>query len=682
MGSVSFLQDLAVVLLASGLVTLLFHRANQPRVVGYILAGLLIGPHTPPFSFVSDETTIHAMADLGVVFLMFSLGLEFNFKRIRGVGLTALVTAILDVSVMVCLGYKLGRWMGWSPTESLFLGGIVCDSSTTILMKILQDLKKENDKSASLAIGISVVEDVLAVGMMALLTGVSVSGAMQPAVVAGRLWTLGIFLVVVIVFGLMLVPRLLNYLARFDNDELLVVTGGGLCFGVALAAVKLQLSMALGAVLVGMLASEARVQQRLALLVAPLRSIFSAVFFVSVGLMLDLGVLRDQWLPVLLVTGLVLAGKFVMNTAGAILTGESVGTSLRVGAGMAQTGEFAFIIAALGVTLHATGTQVYQVGVAVAVLTIVISPYLIRWMDARAEAVAARSAESRWLSGLQLYSQWVERIREARQPSAVRQVIRRSVFMMVINVLLIAAILGTAAFAAQSSAEAVPAALRRPGLYPALLWLCAMVVSLPLYLVTLRKFNALGMVLAEVGLPATVTAPWARHVRAFIAHAVTLGGAGALAVLTVLVSAGMLPARVMLVLLLTVIGAITIWGRPRFLKLYTRAQTALLGALRADNGEAPASPGPSALANGTLGQLQLETVDIGAGTVAVGQTLRDLHLRAQAGVSVVGVERGGQQMVNPDPGMPLQPGDRLVMLGSLEQVRAAETLLSGTGPAR
>lgn len=679
MGTIGFLQDLAVVLLVSGVVTLLFHKAKQPRVVGYILAGFLIGPHTPPFSFVHNEATIRTLADLGVIFLMFSLGLEFNLRRLRRVGVTAVVTAVIDVSIMVWLGYELGQLLGWSTIESLFLGGIICDSSTTILLKILNELGRSQNKAASLALGISVVEDVLAVAMMALLTGVGLSGAVDPGLVAERLWTLGVFLVVVIVAGLLVVPRVLNYLARFENDELLVVAGVGLCFGVALVAVQMELSMALGAVLVGMLASESRVRLRLAALVEPLRHIFSAVFFVSVGLMLDLSVLVTQWVPVLLATGVVLLGKFATTTTGALLTGQDAPTAFRVGAGMAQTGEFAFIIAALGMSLHATGQQVYQVGVATAVLTIVISPYFIRWMDSRAEQLAERRDVRRWMAMFQLYSEWVARIRQKRQPSAVRAIIRRSIWMTIVNTLLIAALLGAAGYAAQREIPGIPDHLRRPGLYRAVLWLLAMVLAMPLYLVTFRKFNALGMVLAEVGLPMGISGAWARHMRTFIAHVVTLAGGAALMVMTFILSASMLPSRETLLLLTAVVVAVAMWGRRRLSRVYQKAQFALDAVLQGD--EHPPGAGPEAAgdppAPGTLAQLRLATVALAASTTVASRTLRDLQLRSRTGVSVVGIEREGQQMVNPDPAFPLQPGDRLVMLGNPEQVRAAEALLEG-----
>ena len=245
------MQDLAVVLTAAGFAAVVCHRFNQPKLLGYILVGLLLGPHTPPFSFVKDEAVIHILADLGVVFLMVSLGLDFNFRRFRNVGAQAGIGALLDCGFMIGLGYLVGRHLGFTTVESLFLGAIVCDSSTTILARSLQDWGFSRDKFAGYIIGVTVVEDVLTVALIAVLTGLAVTGAVSAGMVAGSIWMLILFLATVIVVGLLTLPKLLDYFASFDNDELLVVPLVGICFGVSLLAMHAGLSMALGAVLIG-----------------------------------------------------------------------------------------------------------------------------------------------------------------------------------------------------------------------------------------------------------------------------------------------------------------------------------------------------------------------------------------------------------------------------------------------
>lgn len=461
MQNASLLQDLAVVLVAAGAAAFLCHRLRQPKVLGYILAGLVLGPHTPPFSLVKDEAAIRMLADLGVIFLMFSLGLEFNLRRFRKVGATAGVTAVLDVAVMLWLGYMLGQRFGWSPIESLFLGGMLCDSSTTILAKTLQELGRTRDKFAGVVIGITVVEDCLAVGMIAVLTGLAVTGVVQAGFLAARFWVLILFLVAVTIGGLLTLPRLLDYVDRLESDELLVLTILGICFGTTLVAARLELSLALGAVLIGAVASESRASQRLGPLIDPLRHTFAAVFFVAVGLMLDPSMMLRHWGPLLTATGVVVGGKFVMNTVGALLTGHDVPTSLRVGAGMAQVGEFAFIIAALGLSLRATGEPVYQVGVGAAILTTALSPYLIRLTDRMASSVEASPTCRRYTAYFALYGLWVERIGGVGQNGVVQKAVRRSIAIMVVNTVLISAVMGVAGYLARRPLTVFPSTPRR-----------------------------------------------------------------------------------------------------------------------------------------------------------------------------------------------------------------------------
>lgn len=668
----SLLQDLAVILLTAGCTAVVFHRLNQPKVVGYVLAGLIIGPFTPPFSLIQDERTIRTLADIGVVFLMFSLGLDFNLRRLRRAGATAILTALLDVSIMVWLGYLLGRRMGWTPVESLFLGAILCDSSTTILAKSLGDLGRIHDRFAGIAVGITLVEDVLAVGMLAVLTGLATTGAVQPALVAERLWHLLLFLVLVTVVGLLTVPRALNRLQRFRNEELLAITVTGLCFGVALLAVRLELSLALGAVLIGAIVSESRALPRIAALTDPLRHVFSAVFFVTIGMFLNPASLRDHWSGLAAVTALVVAGKFAANTAGVLLTGHRLSTSLLAGAGMAQIGEFAFIISALALSLDIGRHAVYQVGVAAAVLTIVLNPYLLRLTDALLRRLRRDPRGRRWIAGIRFYSQWMEQLRPQRQPSAVRRVVRRSVLIITVNLILVAAIFGLAGFLAKATAGW---GLRLPGppaWYPVFWWLAAATLSLPLYVATFRKHAALAMILAEAALPLSLTAAWARPVRTFLTHAITMAGGVGLAVLTFILSSTLLPSlRVFLLLAaLALVGAVR--AQRRLSLVYGRAQMALQTML-----EREPPPAPAAWAD-LAPDTELQPLVIGP---AAGRTLRSLDLRGRTGVTVIALERGGTRTTNPDPDDPFRPGDRVFLLGAPEQVRAARAALLGNPPA-
>src|SRR4051812_19751459 len=251
MPDVAFLQDLAMVMIVAGVVTIIFHRLKQPVVLGYILAGLIIGPHVLPTPLVSDEKSIHTLSQLGLIFLMFGLGLHFSLRKLAAVGASAFVAGVFEIAVMLLIGYCAGRLMGWRHMESIFLGAILSISSTTIIVKCLTELGRARERFAELIFGILIVEDVLAIAMLALLSSIAMSGSLQVGQVMDTLGHLAIFLAVVLVLGLLAVPVMLRYVARFKSDEMLLVAVLGLCFGISLLAVKLGYSVALGAFLIG-----------------------------------------------------------------------------------------------------------------------------------------------------------------------------------------------------------------------------------------------------------------------------------------------------------------------------------------------------------------------------------------------------------------------------------------------
>src|SRR6185369_15724191 len=348
---IMFLQDLAVVMIVAGLVTILCHRFKQPVVLGYILAGVIIGPHTPPFPLVHEQETIRTLAELGVILLMFSLGLEFSLRKLKRVGRTAFVVAFLEIALMFWLGYEIGRWFDWSAMDSIFLGAMLSISSTTIIIKALAELGKSRESFAELIFGVLIIEDMLAIVMLALLSGIAITGGLTAGEAAATVGKLTLFLVAALVIGLLTVPRLVSYVARFKSNEMLLVTALALCFGFSLLAAKMGYSVALGAFLVGALVAEAREIGKVEALCEPVRDMFSAIFFVAIGLMIDPKMLLKHWLPVLVITLAVVLGKILSCTFGAVVAGNDGRNSLRVGMGLAQIGEFSFIIASLGLSL-------------------------------------------------------------------------------------------------------------------------------------------------------------------------------------------------------------------------------------------------------------------------------------------------------------------------------------------
>jgi CPA2 family monovalent cation:H+ antiporter-2 len=359
MHGITLLQDLAVVMIVAGLVTVLFHRLKQPVVLGYIIAGVIIGPHTPPAALIHDKGTIDTLAELGVILLMFSLGLEFSLRKLRHVGAPALIAAVLEILLLFWVGYEVGRFFSWPLLDRIFLGAMLSMSSTTIIIKVLSELGKMKEHFSQLIFGILILEDILGIAMIALLSGIAMTGQLSVADVGMTLGKLGLFLAVTLVAGLIFVPRLIGYVARFKSNEMLIVTVLGLCFGVSLLAVKLGYSVALGAFIIGAVIAECREIHRVETLLEPVRDMFSAIFFVAIGLLIQPKMLLEHWQPILVITVAVVVGKVFTCSFGAFVGGNDTRTSLRVGMGLAQIGEFSFIIASLGVTLKVTSGYLY-----------------------------------------------------------------------------------------------------------------------------------------------------------------------------------------------------------------------------------------------------------------------------------------------------------------------------------
>src|SRR5438876_8835358 len=409
MHGIAFLQDLAVVMIVAGLVTVVFHRFKQPVVLGYILAGVIIGPHTPPFPFIKDQETIQTLAELGVILLMFSLGLEFSLRKLKQVGHTAFIAAFLEILLMVWVGFEAGRLFHWSAMDSIFLGAMLSVSSTTIIVKALAELGKSKERFAELIFGILIIEDILAIVMIALLSSIAMTGSLRVSGVAATLAKLALFLVATVVVGLLAVPRLLGYVTRFKSNEMLLITVLGLCFGCSLLAVKLGYSVALGAFIIGAVIAEAREIGRIEILTEPIRDMFSAIFFVAIGLLIDPRLLLQYWLPVTVITIAVVVGQSLSCAFGTFVAGNDTRTSLRVGMGLAQIGEFSFIIAALGLSLKVTSEFLYPIAVAVSAITTLLNPYLIKNSD-RVVNWFDRAAPQRFVNYLALYTQWLGRL--------------------------------------------------------------------------------------------------------------------------------------------------------------------------------------------------------------------------------------------------------------------------------
>jgi CPA2 family monovalent cation:H+ antiporter-2 len=520
---------------------------------------------------------------------------------------------------------------------------------------------------------------VLAVAVIAVLTGLAVTGAVSAGMVAGSIWMLILFLATVIVVGLLTLPKLLDYFASFDNDELLIVPLVGICFGVSLLALHAGLSMALGAVLIGAIASESRAVQRSHKLIAPLRHVFSAVFFVAIGLMLEPAMLLKYWAPVLIVTGAVIVGKFTINTISALLTGHDVSTAIRAGAGLAQIGEFAFIIAALGISLGATGDPVYQIGVTAAIITTMLNPYLLHGADKLAQAIDRSPSCRRWTLCFQLYGEWAQRIKTSKQDDAIRKVIRRSLILIIVNTILIVSAIACAGYLAKPQKLLIPALAEYPDMVPAILWLMAILLCLPLYIAAIRKFGALGMLLAEMSFPIELNTSWARHMRSFISNAILMSGSLALLLMTFALSSAILQSVWVLMLLMVITAGIGLWQRPKMIKVYSQAQLAIQSVFSSDQNLPQTHASTARTLEHEHMDMNVKSMSVPDKSMALGLSLRDMELRTKTGATLVGIQRKNRRIVNPGPDDVIMPGDRLFILGTPQQIQSVSDMLTGSG---
>lgn len=374
----SFISDLALILISASLVTLVFKRLKQPLVLGYIVAGFLAGPHMPYTPSVSDMSSIHTWADIGVIFLMFTLGLEFSFKKIVKMGIGPVIAACSVMFCMMSVGNMVGHLFGWGSMNSLFLGGMLAMSSTTIIYKAFDDLGLRQQKFAGEVLSVLILEDILGILLMVVLSALAVSRQFQGMELVDSLFKLGFFLILWFVVGVYIIPIFLRRTHRFLNKETLLVVSIGLCFLLVVIAGKVGYSSAFGAFMMGSILAETVEAEKIERVVSPVKDLFGAIFFVSVGMLVDPAVLVAYWLPIVVLCIAIIVGQAVFGTTSFLLSGQPLRIAVQGGFSLAQIGEFAFIIASLGISLGVTSDFLYPVVVAVSIITTFFTPYMIR----------------------------------------------------------------------------------------------------------------------------------------------------------------------------------------------------------------------------------------------------------------------------------------------------------------
>ncbi|MBW0161898.1 MAG: cation:proton antiporter [Sediminibacterium sp. Gen4] len=397
------IKDLALILGAAGIITIFFKKLKQPVVLGYIIAGLLVGPNFKLFPTIGDVEGIKIWAEIGVVFLLFALGLEFSFKKLVKVGGSAAITGITELSFMMMLGYGMGQVLGWSNMDSMFLGGIIAISSTTIIFRAFDELGLKTKQFSSLVIGVLVIEDLVAILLMVLLSTVAVSQQFEGTQMFLSIGKLLFFLCLWFLMGIFLLPTFFKKVSRFLNSETLLVLSLALCLGMVVLADQVGFSAALGAFIMGSILAETTQAHKIEHLITSVKDLFGAIFFVSVGMLIDPQILVDYAVPVLILTLSVILGKTIFVASGALLAGRPLKQAVQAGTSMSQIGEFSFIIATLGVSLNVTSSYLYPIAVGVSVITTFTTPYMIKLAEPLYQFLLKVLPE-KWIRGLEKYS--------------------------------------------------------------------------------------------------------------------------------------------------------------------------------------------------------------------------------------------------------------------------------------
>src|SRR5512142_2544954 len=498
-GAHELLFAITVVLCVAAVTTVVFQRLRQPVVLGYILAGLIVGPHVP-VPLVADRATIQTLSELGVILLMFALGLEFSPRKLIQVGPRAGTTALVQSSIMVWLGFLAGRAFGWTVLESVFAGAIVAMSSTTIIAKAFDELRVRGPLR-DLVVGVLLVEDLFAVLFMAVLTAVATGAGVSPGDLAATMGKLAAFLALLLGAGMLIVPRAVRYIRRHGTPEVLLVAALGICLLYSTLAVAAGYSVALGAFLGGSLVAESGEAHAVEELIRPVRDLFAAIFFVSVGMLIDPALVAQHWAAVLVFLGLVVVGKSVAVGLGAFLTGHGVRTSTQAGMSLAQIGEFSFILAALGSSLGATRDFLYPIAVAVSAATTLLTPRLIEGSGAAA-AWLDRRLPAPLQTVVSLYGSWVEQLGRAPARSTLATRLRKVAAALVLDAVLVAAVAVGAGLGAPAAAPRLGALLHLgPAAARWVLFGLAGVVCLPFLVSLVRNARRLALALASTALP-------------------------------------------------------------------------------------------------------------------------------------------------------------------------------------
>ncbi len=667
------LHDLGWLMAAAALVSVGFRWLRQPAIIGYLVAGLLLGPHLLPFTPISDASNLGQLSELGVLFLMFYIGLEFDLGKLRPVAAASGLALVLQTALMGVIGTTVGQWLGWNAVEGLFLGGILAISSSMVCFKLIGERGDMNRPYAQLAAGVLILEDILAIVLLVVLAGVGVSGRLDFTAVGETAFFVGIFVVAVYLVGKLAAPPALRVLQRIGNAETLTLFIVGVIFAVSLLAEGAQFSLALGSFLAGAIFSRSAVAHEIEGVTAPLRDFFSALFFVTIGTLIEPAALWDQAGPIVVVTAIMMAGKFVACWLGFALAAVPPAVAVHAAMAKVQIGEFGFVIAALALSLGVTNPALKAVTTGVAVLSIMLTPLAFGasgWVIAAAE----RGVPGKVRSALKVYLNWVETVRLTMRTSSLLRVVKRPLVRVGIDFLLLSALLIMVSFGAS---------LLENARWQQLAWAAAALAAIPFLVDILRSLDVVTLALAEIAMsrPALrlVAQGPARDLLRMGAFSLIVFGFGSLFLIA---CSRYFPTGTSLIVFVLAIAVMLVLGWRRAVRLQSQLEFAVVSSLEdaARSGARTAvEEAIEVMTRQHPWPVELLEVTVPADGEVVGRTIRQLKWLGATGATVVAVERGGTTHHPVPPDLPLSPDDKVLLIAEKPQLAAAAELLGKRG---
>ncbi|MDE5941949.1 MAG: cation:proton antiporter [Muribaculaceae bacterium] len=655
------ISDLAFILLLGAVVTLLFKWIKQPVVLGYIVAGFLASPNFKPLPSVTTMENIEFWAQIGIVVLLFSLGLEFSFKKLVNTGGSAVVTALIIVTGMMCTGFLIGHLLGFTTINSLFLGGMLSMSSTTIIIKAFTDLNLRHKKFASLVFAVLIVEDLFAVVMMVVLSSIAINNSVEGGEMLMSVSKLAFFLIIWFLVGVFVIPSALNRFRRFLNNETLLVVSMGLCLGMAVFSVFCGFSMALGAFVMGSILAGTSYAERIEHITMPVKDLFGSVFFISVGMMVEPDVIVTYWWPILLLSVAVIAGMIIFGTFGMLITGQNLKIAIDSGFSLTQIGEFAFIIATLGMSLGVLNPEIYPIVVAVSVITTFTTPYFIRMADPAYEWVA-RHLPERFRFLIDRYSEQAGTSDEAGgSRRAWMALFRRYLWRIALYSIIITGIsIVSHRYMAPELERLFPHWWRLLSVTLTLLCMAPFLLALCLPPAMNRDNAAAHLTAGQLKVPRVVMmvfrlllALW------FIMHELWQFYS---------IKVGLLIGIASLLILLMLMSK-------RLNRQLRHIESKFLDNLNERELRR------SGKKNNLVSDLHLAYMHVGYGCPFVGERLSNSGLRRKYGISVVTVQRGMNVMVVPSGDTRIFPGDTIGVIGTDEQIADLLPVIEAEAPA-